>query len=159
MLYRGTISVGDRATTGRARSLWRESPRRIRMRGTQQRLVWSHHAGARARRFGRQVLRLRAGCARDVSDLRIWERTAKKRVSTEDGERRNHRLLWIDRSRLRIESIGNDHARARTTRWNLDLERRKDVDHERIDVAGRGCVGKDRRFERRQLDSRIHRSE
>src|SRR6185437_13839925 len=65
-------------------------------------------------------------------------------------------MLWADRAGLWIESGGNDNARARAGRRELDHQWREDVDHERIHGACRDHLGQDRRWRRGwTFDSRI----
>ncbi len=55
---------------------------------------------------GVRSFRDRAGRARDVSDLRLWQRRAAHEVAAADGEGRGDRLLRPHRTRLRFESRG-----------------------------------------------------
>ena len=64
----------------RARRVRREPARGVRLRGAEQRRVRAHHAGARARRLGRALVRVGAGRARDVS--RSTRSAARSRSGT-----------------------------------------------------------------------------
>src|SRR6185437_8249073 len=66
-----------------------------------------------------------------------------------DGEGRDDRLLWIDGAGLRIQSSRHDNARTEAGGWELDHQRREDVDHERIHGACCDNLGQDRRWRRR----------
>src|SRR5260370_36640199 len=52
----------------------------------------------------------------------------------------SYRLLWLDRTAIRIESRRNAHARGEEGQ-QVHLERRKDVDYQRIDRGRGGGMG------------------
>ena len=63
---------------GRARPARREPPGRVRLRRHRRRRLRARHAGARARRLGPALVRLGAGRARHVPDLRLRLRGAAR---------------------------------------------------------------------------------
>ncbi len=85
----------------------------VRLRGAEQRRLRAHHAGAGARRFRRPLLRLRAGRALHVPDLRLRQRGAEAEVPPADGRGRGDRLLRAHRAGLRLQPRRDDHPRAR----------------------------------------------
>ena len=83
VLRRRPLPEGDSARPRRARRIRREPARGVRLRGTQQRGVRADHAGARARRLGRALVRVGAGRAGHVSDLRVRQRGAEEATCRE----------------------------------------------------------------------------
>src|SRR5260370_32412376 len=55
----------------------------------------------------------------------------------------SYRLLWLDRTAIRIESRRNAHARGEEGQ-QVHLERRTDVEYQRIDRGRGGGMGQDR---------------
>ena len=69
---------------------------------------------------------------------------AKRKMAARDAERRSHRLLRADRAAIRLESRRHADARGETRR-PLRAERRKDVDHQRLDRRCGAGLGEVRR--------------
>ena len=87
----------------------RQPARGVRLRRAQQRGVRPHHAGARAGRQRHPLVRLGAGRAGDVPDLRLRLRGAEEALAAAAGRGRGHRLLRPDRARLRLQPRRHDH--------------------------------------------------
>ena len=112
--------------------------------GPRQHLLRPDHAGARARRLGPALLRLRPVGPRDVSDLRLRLEGAEGQVDPEAREGRGARLLRPDRAGLRLQPRRDAHDREEGRRL-LRPERRQGLDHQRLDRRRRRRLGEARR--------------
>ena len=97
---------------GRAGRPRRQPAGGVRLRRAQQRGVRPHHAGARARRQRHPLLRLGAGRAGDVPDLRLRLRGAEEALAAAARGGQGDRLLRPHRARLRLQPRRHDHHRA-----------------------------------------------
>ena len=143
------VSEAPGAATGRAGIFWRE-PARIRVRGNVQRGVWAGYAGAGARGLRPAQLYFGAERAGDVSDLHLWLGRAERQMAAAAAIGESHRLFRIDGAAVRFESRRHADARGEKGR-RLRAERRKNVDHQRLDRGRGGGVGQ----MRRRKDSRV----
>ena len=105
---------------------------------------------------GDPLLRLGAGRAGDVPDLRLRLRGAEEALAAAAGGGAGDRLLRPDRARLRLQPRRHDHHRARDE-GRLGAQRHQDVDHQRLAGHGRDRLGQDRRHRGPQVDPRLHR--
>jgi glutaryl-CoA dehydrogenase len=80
-----TLPEGDHPAARRARRVRREPAGGVRLRGAEQRRLRPDHAGAGARRLGHPLLRVRAGRALHVPDLRVRQRGAEAEVPAAHG--------------------------------------------------------------------------
>ena len=112
--------------------------------------------GTGARRQRRAFVRQRAVGAVHVSHLRLRQRRAEAEVLAQDGVRRNPRMLWFNRARLRLEPRRHAHPRPQG-RQRVHPERREDVDHLGLHRRHRHHLGEG--GERRQPDPRLHRGD
>ena len=143
---------------GRAGALRGQPAGGVRLRRAQQRGVRPHHAGAGAGRLGDPVLRLGAGRAGDVPDLRLRVRRAEEEVAAAAGVGAGDRLLRADRAGLRVQPRRHDHHRA-GDQGRLGAQRHQDVDHQRLPGHGVGHLGQDRETSRiPKYHPRLHRS-
>ena len=99
------------ARDGQARPARPDDSGRVWRRGAWLCLLWSDHARTRARRFRLPLVDVGAVLAGDVSDLRLRHRGAAPQISAEACDRRDHRLLRPDRTRSRLRSWLDGHAR------------------------------------------------
>ena len=104
----------------------------------------------------------------DVPDRHLRFGAAKRKISTQIGDRRTNRLLWPDRTRSRLRPQRHDHQRP-PSGWRLRFKRCQNVDFKfavrrRYDGLGEGT----RRQQQRQrvyfgarherlVDSKNHR--
>src|SRR5205085_5248912 len=86
--------------------------------------------GARGRRLGRALPRVRAWIAGDVYHLALGLRGAEAALAAADAGGRGDRLLRTYGAGRRLGSRLDAHARA-ARRLGLDPQRHEDVDHER----------------------------
>ena len=115
-VHRGPVPQAADSRHGRAGAVRRQPARGIRLRGAQQRGLRPHHAGAGAGRLGHPLVRLGAGRAGDVPDLRLRLRRAEAALAAPARLGPGDRLLRPDRAGLRLESRRHDHHRARRPR-------------------------------------------
>ena len=104
------------------------------------------------------LVRLGAGRAGDVPDLRLRLRGAEAALAAAPGLRAGDRLLRPDRARLRLEPRRHDHDGA-GDEGRLGAQRHQDVDHQRLAGHGLDHLGQDRRRRRSQVHPRLHRAD
>src|SRR6266496_2652246 len=91
------LPAPPRPADGRARVLRPDAPGPVRLRGPVERRGGAPHVRARARRLRHPLLRVGAGVARDVPDLRVRERRAEGPLAPAARPGRGDRLLRPDR--------------------------------------------------------------
>ena len=112
----------------------------LRLRRNVQRRLWPGDAGTRARRLRPAQLRFRAERAGDVSDPLVRLAGAKREVAAAHAKRKSGGLLRPHRAAIWVEPQRHADARGEERR-SLHPERRKNVDHQRIDRRRRADLG------------------
>ena len=149
---RRKVSRATRSADGGAR-VFRREPEGLRLRRNVERRVRPGDAGTRARRFRPAQLRFRAVGAGDVSDPRVRLGRAERKMAPAAATGQSHRLLRPDRAAIRLESRRDADARREKGR-RLHPERRKNVDHQRLDRRCRARLGEMRRRQNPRLPRR-----
>ena len=132
-----TYDAQHAARDGQARPARADHSGRVRRRRPGLCRLRPDRARIGARRFGLPLGDVGAVVAGDVSDLRLWQRSAAAQISAQARQRRAGRLLRPDRARSRLRSGLHGDARGESRR-RLQAQRRQDLDLQR---AGRRCGG------------------